>query len=252
MADGRRAGDRLAARDGYLMRSTSAENPGPGPGTGATRVAPTVAHPVLLVRHAATSWTGRRWSGRADPILSTDGRRAARRLGPEVSAALHELGALDESGDRPGTVALLVSPARRARQTAASIETALGVAATVEPDLVEIDVGVAEGLDWPTLEMRHPDLAQDIARGVQPDWPGGETRADVERRAARVAGRIRAAAARHPVVVVSHGGIIHSVATLLVEDGGPLPALEPAEILRLEPAAAPDRRPCRPRGRPEG
>jgi probable phosphoglycerate mutase len=202
-------------------------------------VASSIAHPVLLVRHASTTWTGRRWCGRADPILSTDGRRAARRLGPAVSAAL---------GDRSARVAMLISPARRARQTAASIETALDVAATVEPDLLEVDVGVAEGLDWPTLELRHPDLADEIARGIQPDWPGGETRADVERRAARAAHRIRTAAARRPVVVVSHGGIIHAVATLLVEDGGPVAALQPAEILRLDPATPRGRRPPR---RPE-
>jgi len=217
------------------MRSISADGANREPeAPGAPRVAPSVAHRVLLIRHAATSWTGRRWCGRADPILSTDGRRAARRLGPAVSVAL---------GDHSGGVALLISPARRARQTAANIETALGVTAALEPDLLEVDVGVAEGLDWPTLEMRHPELAADIARGIQPDWPGGETRADVVRRAARAAQRIRAAAARRPVVIVSHGAILHAIAILLVEDGRPLGGLLPGEILRLDPATPPVPRP---------
>ncbi len=201
-----------------------------------------IGHPVLLIRHAATSWTGRRWCGRADPVLSGDGRRAARRLAKDVAAELtsprtplSEPDGGEAPLDRSNGIVLLVSPARRARQTAAFIEAALGVAAIVEPDLIEVDAGVAEGLDWPALERGFPTIAAEIARGFQPDWPNGETWADVNRRAARMADRIRADATGRTVIVVSHGAILHAIAALLVEGARPLAALGPAAILRLDP-----------------
>jgi broad specificity phosphatase PhoE len=141
----------------------------------------------------------------------------------------------DTPFDRAGGIALLVSPARRARQTAALIEAALRVAAIVEPDLVEVDVGVAEGLDWTALERGFPTIAAEIERGFQPDWPDGESREDVDRRAARMADRIRAVAAERPVIVVSHGAILHAIAALLADGARPRAALGPAAILRLDP-----------------
>lgn len=194
--------------------------------------AASIGHPVLLIRHAATSWTGRRWCGRADPALSADGRRAARRLVNDVAA---ELGRPRKAFERVGDVALLVSPSRRARHTAAFLEAALRVAAIVEEDLVEVDVGVAEGLDWTALERGFPTIAAEIELGIQPDWPDGESRIDVGRRAERIADRIRAVAAAQTVIVVSHGAILHAIAPLLVEVPRPPAALGPAAILRLDP-----------------
>ena len=195
--------------------------------------APSIGHPVLLIRHAATAWTGRRWCGRADPVLTAEGRDAARRLANDLSSELASPRTPLHHPD--GGIALLVSPARRARQTAAFIEAVFRVAAIVEPDLVEVDVGVAEGLDWTSLERRFPTTAAEIVRGLQPDWPGGESRADVDRRAARIADRIRAVATERTVIVVSHGAILHAIAAHLVDDDRPLAALGPAATLRLDP-----------------
>jgi broad specificity phosphatase PhoE len=189
--------------------------------------APSLAHPVWLIRHAATAWTGVRWCGRADPELSTDGQRAAQVLASDLAAELHDRLA--------GSALLLVSPARRARQTAAFIADAIGAAEIVDPELVEVDVGMAEGLTWTELEAGHPAVAAAIARGVRPDWPGGETRLDVEGRATLVADRIRAAATARDVVIVSHGAILHAVAGRLVDDGRAPEALGPAGVLRIGP-----------------
>jgi ribonuclease H / adenosylcobalamin/alpha-ribazole phosphatase len=204
----------------------------------------TIGHPVLLIRHAETSWTGRRWCGRADPVLSAKGHRAARRLANDIAGqlALPPIPSIEaDSGDTPpdqsGGIELLVSPARRARQTAAFLEAALGVASIVEPDLVEVDVGAAEGLDWAALERGFPTIAAEIARGFQPNWPAGESRADVDRRAARMADRIRAAATERTVIVVSHGAILHAMAALLAENARPPAVLGPAAILRIDPPA---------------
>jgi probable phosphoglycerate mutase len=205
--------------------------------------APTLENTVVLIRHAATSWTGRRWCGRADPPLTAAGRTAARQLAADLRA---ELGAPASATADAGTgarpIALLVSPARRARQTAAAITAVFGARPVVEPDLVEVDVGEAEGFDWPTLEARFPDVAVAIGNGVQPDWPGGETRADVERRAQRAADRIRAAATAGPVIVVAHGAIIQAIAGRLIGDGFAHEGLGPGAWLRLDAGDAVARR----------
>jgi broad specificity phosphatase PhoE len=194
--------------------------------------APTIANTVLLIRHAATSWTGRRWCGRADPPLTAEGHRAAQRLAGDLRA---ELAVSDAGTSASPPLVLLVSAARRARQTAAPIEASFGVRADLEPDLVEVDVGDAEGLDWPALETRFPSVAEAIGRGVQPDWPGGETNVDVERRAARAADRIRTAALKRPVLVVAHGAILHAITAQLAGDPAALVSLGPTEFVRLDP-----------------
>jgi len=193
-----------------------------------------IANTVLLARHAPTNWTGRRWCGRADPPLTAAGRRVARDLARALVAELGEQVA-------PRGVALFNSPAQRARQTAASIAVAFDTDAAIDPDLVEVDVGAAEGLEWAALEMRFPLVAAAIARGEQPDWPDGETSSEVRQRAARAVERIRAAAIDRPVVVVSHGAILHAIATGLVVDPGALDALAPAAYLRLDPLSASER-----------
>jgi broad specificity phosphatase PhoE len=190
-------------------------------------VVASLTHPILLIRHATTSWTGRRWCGRADPGLTVAGHRAARLLADDVGREMAGL----------STPVLLVSPARRARQTAAPLEAALGIRAMIDEDLHEVDVGAAEGLDWTGLEERFSTVAADVARGIQPDWPGGEARDDVDRRAARMVERIRGLATASPLVVVSHGAILHAIALRLAPTSSPHPvALGPAGILRLQPA----------------
>lgn len=199
------------------------------------------AHPVWLVRHAATTWTGRRWCGRADPALSTAGRAAADALAHRLASEL--------AREPARAVTLLVSPARRARQTASPIAGATGAPAEVDPDLLEVDVGDAEGLTWVELEARHPDIAAQVAVGLVPDWPGGESREALGLRVRRAAARIGSAAATGPVVVVSHGALLHVlVAELACAPGGPrravpppvvpppvVPSLGPAGVLRLDP-----------------
>ena len=129
-------------------------------------------------------WSGRPAAdGSGDVVLQFGERHLHAELGPRASWT---------ADARP--IALLVSPARRARQTVAPITAAFGVEAVVEADLVEVDVGEAEGFDWPTLARRFPEVAAAIGQGIQPDWPGGETHADVARRATRAVESIRAMA----------------------------------------------------------
>jgi broad specificity phosphatase PhoE len=189
-------------------------------------------HPVWLVRHAPTSWTGRRWCGRADPPLNRSGRAAAVDLARRLA------------GELPPDTVVWTSPARRARATALAIATEVGLATAVDPDLVEVDVGLAEGLTWDEMTERLPDVAAAILRGEPVNWPGGESRAAVRERAQEVVTRLAAAAVGQPVVVVSHGAFLHAVVAALVEraagpDAPPtlvaLPVFEAGGVLRIAP-----------------
>lgn len=187
----------------------------------ATIVVSTLDHRVWLVRHAPTSWTGRRWCGRADPPLSAVGRVVARSLARQLAPEL------------PADALIWTSPARRARSSARAIAVAAGLVETVDPDLVEVDVGRVEGLTWGELSTREPALAATIIRGDPFDWPDGESDASVQERAGRVARRLRSAARHRPIVAVSHGAFLQAVAAQL-SDGEPR-VLEAGHVLRLEP-----------------
>jgi broad specificity phosphatase PhoE len=159
---------------------------------------------VLLVRHAATAWSGIRYSGRSDPWLSPAGRAQALELGDAVATRV-----------RAGAeVAIVSSPARRARQTARAIERALRGRPDVQlqphlrfdPRWAEVDVGAVDGLTFQRIERRWPELAASLAEGDPAiDWPGGE-------RAATLEARVRAAWAdvwkesASTVIVVTHAG----------------------------------------------
>jgi len=185
---------------------------------------------VVLVRHGATTWSGRRYCGRSDPPLHPAGLAAvaslAAALGPTLAA----------------DVLIVTSPARRATETAVAIAAACGAEeARIEVDerWSEADFGIAEGRTFDELANLAPDLADALARGETAiDWPGGET-------AAALSARVEAAwtdliARARPAVVVSHAGPIrHAVALARSQPTPSVPLPEPAAAIRLEIAGEP-------------
>jgi broad specificity phosphatase PhoE len=160
---------------------------------------------LVLVRHAETEWSGRRYCGRTDLPLTTRGEVAAMRLGRELADSL------------PPAVRIVSSPLRRARQTAAAIAAATGSGAFVVDDRwAETDFGAAEGLTYDELEQAQPLVAARLVRGdATIDWPGGES-------ALALRTRVEAAwrdVIRRPgsVVVVSHGGPLRIVIALTLD-----------------------------------
>jgi probable phosphoglycerate mutase len=178
---------------------------------------------VVLVRHGATSWSGRRYCGRSDPPLNAAGLAAAVSMAAALAPILS-----------PG-VRIVTSPARRALQTAAALAAAAGIDdIEVDEGWREADFGVAEGRTFEELTALEPDLADALARGdTDIDWPGGET-------AAELRGRIAAAwtalvAGGRPAVVVSHAGALrHAVALARSLPVNAVGLLEPASAIRVE------------------
>lgn len=181
---------------------------------------------LVFVRHASTSWSGRRYCGRADPPLDRAGQLAARRLATELAIAFPAW------PSPPGRI--VASPSRRARQTAAAI-------ARVVPDLrielderwSEADVGAAEGLTFDELATIEPELAARLVHGdAAIDWPGGET-------ASSLAERVRSAVRdlddeSSPTIVVSHAGPLRIAIALAL--GVPVDGvafLEPGSLFRV-------------------
>jgi broad specificity phosphatase PhoE len=179
---------------------------------------------ILLVRHAATRWSGRRYCGRTDLPLSAAGLAAARRLALELASAVP-----------PGSL-VVSSPLRRARQTAELLVDRLASASLrLDERWSETDFGVAEGLTWDELRAFAPQVAMRLLAGeVGVDWPGGE-------RAGALAARVRAAfddvvASGTPTIVVSHGGPLRiAIALAGGGDPGDVAPPEPGQVWRLPP-----------------
>jgi probable phosphoglycerate mutase len=136
---------------------------------------------LILVRHSITeaSAAGRNLGRASDPPLAAAGAELAARLGTALAAELTELPHAE--------LRLMSSPAARCRQTAEAIGRVLEVAPDaieVEPGLLEIDYGAWDGLTADEARERDPGVrAAWEADPFETSCPGGESGADVARRA---------------------------------------------------------------------
>lgn len=150
--------------------------------------APTV---VLLVRHGQTPTTGTRLPGRAPGLhLAEEGRRQAEAVARRL-AGLRRL------------AAVYASPLERARETAAPIARAHGLAVRVERGLADCDTGAWTGRPLGRLRRRREwAIVQRHPSGFR--FPDGESFVEM---LARMAGALARIVERHrggTVVVVSH------------------------------------------------
>jgi broad specificity phosphatase PhoE len=151
---------------------------------------------LWLVRHGETAWTlSRQHTGNTDIPLTEAGEQAAAGLAPRLRHV--------------GFALVLTSPLARARRTAELAGFGDG-AATIEPDLRELDYGDYEGLTTAQIRERRPgwDLWLD-------GCPGGESVGDVAVRAARAIARARAADG--PVLIFAHGHLLRTLAAVALE-----------------------------------
>ena len=148
---------------------------------------------LLLTRHAETVWhKENRYAGISDVDLTPNGVQQAQQLADWVHTRTID--------------AIVCSPVRRARETAAPSALAAGVDIEVEDDLREVGFGIAEGR---TLAELDPEVAAAFrADPVAHPFPGAEP---PDEAAERCATALRRVAARHPhdtVLVVAHNTLL--------------------------------------------
>jgi probable phosphoglycerate mutase len=148
---------------------------------------------LLLTRHAQTVWHAEnRYAGTSDIDLTPHGVQQAQRLADWVGTRTVD--------------AIVCSPVRRARETAAPSASAARVEIEVEDDLREVGFGIAEGR---TLAELAPDVAARFrADPVANPFPGAEPPAEA---AERCAAALRRIADRHgddTVLVVAHNTLL--------------------------------------------
>ena len=148
---------------------------------------------LLVVRHGQSEWNAiGRWQGHADPALSELGRRQA-------AVAAGSIGAVD---------GIISSDLLRAAETAAIIAQQLGVGPVmIDERLRERDVGEWTGLTRIEIDKRWPGWIDDLRR------PEGFEEVDsVLLRVLEAFTAIREESPRGSLLVVTHGGVIRSLA----------------------------------------
>jgi broad specificity phosphatase PhoE len=183
---------------------------------------------LICVRHGRTAWNaGRRFQGQTDIPLDDEGLAQAQALAAHLRTERFDLA--------------ISSDLIRARTTAEAICRERDVVLELEPALREMRFGVWEGLTWPQIVARWPELEtayEKSPRGYTPE--GGES---WQALCARVGSVLRRVAARlNPegrALIVSHAGvmhgIVHGVTSTGTDDGtsGTGISFVPGAILRV-------------------
>jgi probable phosphoglycerate mutase len=149
---------------------------------------------LLVVRHGQSEWNAiGRWQGHADPALSELGRR-------QSAVAAASIGAVD---------GIISSDLLRAAETAAIIAQQLGIGPVViDERLRERDVGEWTGLTRLEINRRWPGWIEDLRR------PDGFEEVDaVLLRVLEAFASMREASPGGSLLVVTHGGVIRSLAS---------------------------------------
>jgi len=164
---------------------------------------------LYFLRHGETDWNAEgRLQGRKDIPLNGSGRAQASR----AARTLRKL--LASAGLAPENLSFQCSPLGRTRETLEIALRELGLplgAGQFDDRLLEFTFGQWEGLTWPEVCHRDPDLAR--AREAD-KWnfvpPGGESYAQMSRRLAPWL-----AEQAGPSVVVSHGGVARALMAMI-------------------------------------
>lgn len=166
---------------------------------------------VFLARHGETEWNiqGRR-QGQLDSPLTAKGVTQAHRNAEKMSSQVVD--------------AVFTSPLGRAVATARIISEHIGVPLTVIDELAEVHHGEFAGLTNDDIDTRHPgELLRRASDKYMWVFPGGESYADADRRAAHALERMTTYPSRRPLIV-SHE-MISSMLQRHLLDLDPLTAL---------------------------
>jgi ribonuclease H / adenosylcobalamin/alpha-ribazole phosphatase len=149
---------------------------------------------VIMLRHGVTKHTLKKvfsGSGGDDPSLTDLGREQAKR----AAARLARRGPID---------AIVSSPLRRTRETAAVVAEELGLDVELEPGFAEMGFGEWDGLAFFDIMERWPDDMRSWLDSPDIAPPGGESFDTVYNRVEEARKRLLADYEGQTVVVVSH------------------------------------------------
>lgn len=163
----------------------------PATGWGTKTGAPTT---LVLLRHGVTAATERKvfsGSGANDPELTETGREQARRAAQWLSA-------------HGGIDAIVASPMRRTRETAAAAAEVLGLDVEIDDGFIETSFGDWEGFTFGEIQERWGDDLTAWLGSTAVAPPGGETFDAVYERVRAAHQKLLATHAGRTVLVVSH------------------------------------------------
>jgi alpha-ribazole phosphatase len=169
---------------------------------------------VWLVRHGEPETEAQdRCYGRLDWELSERGQfqaqMAAQALSGEPLAAVYS------------------SPRRRARQSAAFLGKAKGLAVQILEELGEIDFGDFEGLSYEEIEGQYPEQYERwMTRPTEIHFPGGESFAQMQTRVIATTTKLCQRHQGQSIAIVSHGGVNRIVLAEAL-------AMPPSHIFRI-------------------
>lgn len=148
---------------------------------------------IYLVRHGEIiQHAPRRFVGQLDLPLTEPGREQIHAVGKFLQET--------------GATRLVCSPLSRCRDSAAIIGERLGLTPCLVEDLREISLGAWEGLTVDEVRERFPGRYEARGRNMAGfRTPGGESFADVQRRAWTVFETL--ASEEGDVIIVAHGGV---------------------------------------------
>lgn len=177
---------------------------------------------LLLIRHGESQGNvSGQWQGWLDAPLTERGLGQAQRLA-------RRLGRWSAEQSEP-IAAVYSSTLARAHQTASILARRCGVPLVLDRRLRERHIGELQGLTWPEVEARYPELAQTIRqRRTVPALPGGETPFQLAERVWQAVQEIitRNGHTRdESVAVVSHGGALNAYFSRLIGRDDDMPFL---------------------------
>lgn len=160
---------------------------------------------LLFVRHGQTDWNvEKKWQGHEDRPLNEMGKMQA-------TALANRLATWPIS-------AIVSSDLQRCAQTAQVVGKAVGLEPIFDPIWRERDLGVFSGMTSAEAKEAYPQAWQDaeLKRGMV-DPPDGEKTVDLRKRGYAAYEKVVAEYANKMVMVVSHGGLLHTLIAQLIE-----------------------------------
>ena len=152
---------------------------------------------IFLVRHGETDWNREgRIMGTLPVPLNERGDEQARGVAQALT--------------RYPIAALFSSPVARAVQTARLVAERLGLPITEEAGLTELAMGAWEGRYWNELESDQSRRSL-YSHPLEARAPGGETLAEVQKRAVAAIENALAIQNHRPSVFVTHADVVRTV-----------------------------------------